>query len=217
MSIVLTLGLAVMAQGQEPERMQQYRVVIAARTVMAVYLKTDKGLLEYVRCPKPIQWRTHDELNRGWACFEKSTGVYLLNALPPVDGMGSGDIQGRVAPKGSGYDKVPEGMKPEVRREFEIQGSKENEPKYDFPPAQKSGCQNQPRCLGTPNLSTGGVRQPEPPLLRAVKVGASKTDEALQTYRLYKRGGLGAAIPCRTELEKIIPAVITHTCGGIIR
>src|SRR6266568_525183 len=35
-------------------------------------------------CPAPQLYVTSDGASQGWACYEQSTGVWLLNALPPA-------------------------------------------------------------------------------------------------------------------------------------
>src|SRR5262249_20755019 len=42
------------------------------------------GGMQSFSCPGPQEYVTVDGASRGWACFDSTTGVWLLNALPPA-------------------------------------------------------------------------------------------------------------------------------------
>lgn len=88
-------------------------------------------------------------------------------------------------------------------------GSRVIEPKYDLPSDRKTNGRNSPRNTGTPKVSI--PKAPDHKVLRAIKLGAGRLDEALVAYRSHKRDPK-SAIPCRLEAEKIIPAIILGTC-----
>jgi hypothetical protein len=67
------------AQSRVPQQ-----VVINGQTVTAVYVVASSGGFQAYTCLNPQQYGTADGSSQGWACYEQSTGVWLLNALPPA-------------------------------------------------------------------------------------------------------------------------------------
>src|SRR5215510_13770703 len=59
------------------------QVVIANQRVDAAYVLTASGGIQGYTCPTPQQYATPDGASQGWACFDPTTGVWLLGALPP--------------------------------------------------------------------------------------------------------------------------------------
>ena len=59
-------------------------VVINGQTVSGAYVTTAGGQLQSFTCPAPQHYVTADGASQGWACYEETTGVWLLNALPPA-------------------------------------------------------------------------------------------------------------------------------------
>jgi hypothetical protein len=57
--------------------------VINGQPVSGAYVTTG-GQLQSFNCPSPQQYNTADGSSQGWACYEQTTGVWLLNALPPT-------------------------------------------------------------------------------------------------------------------------------------
>jgi hypothetical protein len=60
------------------------QVVINGQTVNAVSVIASSGSLQRYSCLNPQQYTTSDGASQGWACYDSSTGVWLLNALPPA-------------------------------------------------------------------------------------------------------------------------------------
>ena len=60
------------------------QVVINGQTVNAVSVIASSGSLQRYSCLNPQQYTTSDGTSQGWACYDSSTGVWLLNALPPA-------------------------------------------------------------------------------------------------------------------------------------
>src|SRR5437879_5220819 len=50
-----------------------------AQGVMVV----QNGTVQGYTCPSPQHYVTADQSSSGWACFEQTTGVWLLHAQPP--------------------------------------------------------------------------------------------------------------------------------------
>ena len=50
-----------------------------AQGVMVV----QNGTVQSYTCPSPQQYVTADQSSSGWACYEETTGVWLLHAQPP--------------------------------------------------------------------------------------------------------------------------------------
>jgi hypothetical protein len=67
------------AQSRIPQQ-----VVINGQPVNAVHVVAAGGGLQAYTCLNPQQYTTVDGSSQGWACYEQSTGVWILNALPPA-------------------------------------------------------------------------------------------------------------------------------------
>jgi hypothetical protein len=67
------------AQNRVPQQ-----VIINGQTVTAVHVIAPGGGFQTYTCTNPQQYSTADGSSQGWACYEQSTGVWLLNALGPV-------------------------------------------------------------------------------------------------------------------------------------
>jgi len=65
----------------EKQRIPQ-QVVINGQTVNAVSVIAASGGLQSYSCLNPQQYTARDGSSQGWACYDESTGVWLLNALP---------------------------------------------------------------------------------------------------------------------------------------
>jgi hypothetical protein len=62
----------------------QQQVIINGQTVTAVNVIAPGGGFQSYTCTNPQQYSTPDGSSQGWACYQPSTGVWLLNALGPV-------------------------------------------------------------------------------------------------------------------------------------
>jgi hypothetical protein len=60
------------------------QVVVNGQTVNAVSVIASNGSMQRYSCLNPQQYTTSDGTSQGWACYDSSTGVWLLNALPPA-------------------------------------------------------------------------------------------------------------------------------------
>jgi hypothetical protein len=58
-------------------------VIINGQQVQGVMV-VENGLVQTHTCSYPQQYVTVDQSSSGWACFEQTTGVWLLHALPPT-------------------------------------------------------------------------------------------------------------------------------------
>src|SRR5688572_33311033 len=86
-AIVGTLALspsAAFSQVQAtPTRIPQ-QIVINGQMAGGAYVTGSGGQLQSFTCPSPQQYTTADGNSQGWACYEQTTGVWLLNAVPPA-------------------------------------------------------------------------------------------------------------------------------------
>jgi len=82
---IMAMGsTALFAQSPAPaiqERIAQ-QVVIANQRVDAALVLTAAGGIQNYSCPTPQRYVTPDGATSGWACFDPTTGVWLLGALP---------------------------------------------------------------------------------------------------------------------------------------
>ena len=82
--IVLFTAVPGFSQVQPAQRRIPQQVIINGQTVNAVHVVAPGGVLQSYTCTNPQQYSTADGSSQGWACYEQSTGVWLLNALGPV-------------------------------------------------------------------------------------------------------------------------------------
>ena len=67
------------AQNRIPQQ-----IVINGQTVNGASVITASGQIQSYTCSMPQRYRTADGTSQGWACYEETTGVWLMNALPPA-------------------------------------------------------------------------------------------------------------------------------------
>src|SRR5215471_6979806 len=60
-------------------------IVVNGQTASGAYVTTPSGQIQSYTCPSPQRFTTADGRSQGWACYEQTTGVWLLSALPPQD------------------------------------------------------------------------------------------------------------------------------------
>ena len=87
MGFVVTLTGAVTessAQVQAVQSRSPQQVVINGQIVNGAYVTAAGGQIQSFTCAMPQQYTTPDGSSMGWACYEQTTGVWLLNALPPA-------------------------------------------------------------------------------------------------------------------------------------
>jgi hypothetical protein len=72
------------SQVQPAQNRVPQQVIINGQTVTAVHVIAPVGGFQTYTCTNPQQYSTADGSSQGWACYESSTGVWLLNALGPV-------------------------------------------------------------------------------------------------------------------------------------
>jgi hypothetical protein len=60
------------------------QIVINGQMASGAYVTTAAGQIQSFTCPLPQQYTTADGSSQGWACYEQTTGVWLLNAVPPA-------------------------------------------------------------------------------------------------------------------------------------
>ena len=89
LSVIVVSGLFVTAvpgfsQSQPAQTRVPQQVVVNGQTVTAVHVLAASGGFQAYTCLNPQQYTTVDGSSQGWACYEQSTGVWLLNALPPA-------------------------------------------------------------------------------------------------------------------------------------
>jgi hypothetical protein len=82
--IVLFTAVPGFSQVQPAQRRIPQQVIINGQTVNAVHVVAPGGGFQSYTCTNPQQYSTADGSSQGWACYEQSTGVWLLNALGPV-------------------------------------------------------------------------------------------------------------------------------------
>jgi hypothetical protein len=85
MVAVLTLSTSDgFSEGQAAQNRIPQQVVINGQMVNGAFVTTAGGQLQSYTCATPQHYATADSTSQGWACYEQTTGVWLLNALPPA-------------------------------------------------------------------------------------------------------------------------------------
>src|SRR6185295_7877033 len=81
----LTIGSisTVFAQAPLSQSRIAQQVMIGGLRVDAAYVMAPGGGVQSYSCPGPQQYVTPDNTSQGWACFDPTTNVWLLSALPP--------------------------------------------------------------------------------------------------------------------------------------
>jgi hypothetical protein len=82
--VVVLLAAQGFAQAPAPSTRIPHEVVINGQRQNGVYVTAPGGGLQSFTCDNPQQFVTPDGATHGWACYEQSTGAWLLNALPPT-------------------------------------------------------------------------------------------------------------------------------------
>jgi len=72
------------AQIQSVQNRSPQQVVINGQLVNGAFVTAAGGQLQSFTCAMPQQYTMPDGSSMGWACYEQTTGVWLLNALPPA-------------------------------------------------------------------------------------------------------------------------------------
>jgi hypothetical protein len=84
-AIVTTFALSTspaFAQAQTTQNRIPQQIVINGQNASGAYVTTAGGQIQRFTCPSPQQYAAADGSSRGWACYEPTTGVWLLNAMP---------------------------------------------------------------------------------------------------------------------------------------
>jgi hypothetical protein len=72
------------SQAQTAQTRIPQQIVINGQNASGAYVATAGGQIQSFTCPSPQQYTTADGSSRGWACYEQTTGVWLLSAVPPT-------------------------------------------------------------------------------------------------------------------------------------
>jgi hypothetical protein len=79
---ILVAGFAIPTLAQAQARIAQ-PIVINGQQANGAYVSAPGGAMQTFTCDDPQQYTTADGAAQGWACYESTTGVWLLNAIPP--------------------------------------------------------------------------------------------------------------------------------------
>src|SRR5437879_9035220 len=58
-------------------------IIVNGQQAQGVLIVQD-GTIQSQTCPEPQRYVAADQSSSGWACFEPSTGMWLLHAQPPL-------------------------------------------------------------------------------------------------------------------------------------
>jgi hypothetical protein len=82
--VLLLTAIPGFSQVQAVQNRIPQQVLINGQKVNAVNVVAAGGSFQAFTCLNPQQYSTLDGTSQGWACYEQTTGVWLLNALPPA-------------------------------------------------------------------------------------------------------------------------------------
>ena len=72
------------SQVQATQNRIPQQIVINGQMANGAYVTASGGQIQSYACPAPEHYTTADGSSQGWACYEQTTGVWLLNAVPPA-------------------------------------------------------------------------------------------------------------------------------------
>lgn len=72
------------SQVQAAQNRIPQQIVINGQMASGAFVTTSTGQIQSFTCPLPQQYTSADGSSQGWACYEQTTGVWLLNAVPPA-------------------------------------------------------------------------------------------------------------------------------------
>jgi hypothetical protein len=75
---------AAFSQAQLTSTRIPQQVVVNGQLVSGASVTLAGGQVQSFSCPSPQRYSTADGSSQGWACYEHTNGVWLLNALPPA-------------------------------------------------------------------------------------------------------------------------------------
>jgi hypothetical protein len=79
----MLLSPAVLAQsGTSGQHRIIQPIIVNGQSVQGAYI-TENGMVQSYSCQSPQQYVTADQSQSGWACFDPSSGLWLLHAQPP--------------------------------------------------------------------------------------------------------------------------------------
>src|SRR5215467_688482 len=94
-------GFSLVAAAQTVPSIQNrilQQIIINGQTVNGAYVLTANGGMQSYTCPNPQEYVTADGASRGWACFDSTSNVWLLNALPPAQAQAAPQPTPQTAP-----------------------------------------------------------------------------------------------------------------------
>src|SRR5262245_30272248 len=68
---------------QAPQERIVQPIIINGQRAQGVFV-VQNGTIQSQTCSSPKQYVAADQSSSGWACFEPSTGMWLLHAQPPM-------------------------------------------------------------------------------------------------------------------------------------
>jgi len=77
---VLACSVTAFAQASQERIIQP--IIVNGQQAQGVLIVQD-GTIQSQTCPAPQRYVAADQSSSGWACFEASTGMWLLHAQPP--------------------------------------------------------------------------------------------------------------------------------------
>jgi hypothetical protein len=83
------------------------QIVVNGQMASGAFVTTAGGQLQSFTCPTPQHYTTADGTSQGWACYEQTTGVWLLNALPPAPAQAPTAPQPAPQPPPVVYQQAP--------------------------------------------------------------------------------------------------------------
>jgi len=81
---VLALSSSGFSQVQAAQTRTPQQIVINGQLANGAYVTTAGGQIQTYTCSQPQHYTTADGSSQGWACYEQTSGVWLLNAQPPA-------------------------------------------------------------------------------------------------------------------------------------
>jgi hypothetical protein len=85
--VSLVLGFSAPALAQTAETRIPVAVIVQGEQTQGVTVVVN-GAVQTFSCPNPQPYITVNQSSSGWACYDQSSGTWLLQALPPQSNAG---------------------------------------------------------------------------------------------------------------------------------
>ena len=85
------------SQGQPAQTRIAQQIIVNGQPANGAYVQNAGGMQSFT-CTNPQSYSTSNGASSGWACYDRLTATYLLNALPPAQAQPPSPVQAQTPP-----------------------------------------------------------------------------------------------------------------------